>query len=192
MSSAAQIVANRENAHRSTGPQSAEGKAAVSRNAVRHGLTSVNIALQDEDREQFNQLVRETSTDLRPRTNLEHTLVEQVAYAEWRLLRIAAWETQIINAAVAGETAPCMTLFGKSPDEALARLHRYEAQIRRAWHNAIREFRVQQKLRKETELADAREAARADKLMRMFSLRRPDQTKPIASSKPSATPTDTP
>jgi hypothetical protein len=184
MSSPAQITANRENAQHSTGPQTVEGKAAVSQNATRHGLTSMNIALQGEDLEHFRNLVRENRTDLRPRTAIENSLVEQIAYAEWRLRRIAAWEAEIINAALAGRPAPCMNLFGNSPADALARLHRYESQTNRAWHNALREFRVHQKFRKDTELADAREAANADKMRRLLGPRGTDQTKPIAAAKP--------
>jgi hypothetical protein len=73
-------------------------------------------------------------------------LVEQVAFAEWKLLRIAQWETQIIDATLANQQAPCEKLFGKSPDDALARLHRHEASVRRAWHNALRELRQMKKL----------------------------------------------
>jgi len=38
MSTKTQINANRQNAQKSTGPQTDEGKAVVSQNAVRHGL----------------------------------------------------------------------------------------------------------------------------------------------------------
>jgi hypothetical protein len=38
MATEAQIKANQQNAQKSTGPRTAEGKAAVSRNAVKHGL----------------------------------------------------------------------------------------------------------------------------------------------------------
>jgi hypothetical protein len=38
MATEKQINANRKNAQKSTGPKTAEGKAAVSQNAVKHGL----------------------------------------------------------------------------------------------------------------------------------------------------------
>ncbi|MHC4331688.1 MAG: hypothetical protein ACYSWW_26580 [Planctomycetota bacterium] len=38
MSTEAQVNANRENAKKSTGPRTPEGKTAVSQNAVKHGL----------------------------------------------------------------------------------------------------------------------------------------------------------
>ena len=41
--------------------------------------------------------------------------------------------------------AYCQKLFGETPAEALTRLHRYESQVRRAWHTALREIPIQQK-----------------------------------------------
>jgi len=49
MASEAQILANPLNAPKSTGPPTAEGKAAVWRNAVKHGLTARSIVVTGED-----------------------------------------------------------------------------------------------------------------------------------------------
>jgi hypothetical protein len=49
MATSAQIEANRRNAGKSTGPKSAEGKAAVAQNAVRHGLTGQIDVVSWED-----------------------------------------------------------------------------------------------------------------------------------------------
>ena len=51
--SSAQVAANRRNAPLSKGAMSQEGKAAVRKNALRHGLTSKQIVLSDEDPEEF-------------------------------------------------------------------------------------------------------------------------------------------
>ena len=45
----AQVNANRENAKKSTGPRTAEGKAASSRNRLLHGLRANKHILVDED-----------------------------------------------------------------------------------------------------------------------------------------------
>ena len=145
MATQAQFTANAENAQHSSGPRSEAGKQIVSRNAVRHNLSSIRPILATEDQTQFEHLLFECKLDLGPHTHTEHTLVEQVAYAEWKLLRIAQWETQIIDAALSNQQAPCQILFGKSPEESLTRLHRLEAGVRRAWHNALRELRVTKK-----------------------------------------------
>jgi len=44
MSTEVQILANRRNAQKSTGPRTSEGKSAISQNAVKHGLTSPVVA----------------------------------------------------------------------------------------------------------------------------------------------------
>ena len=53
MASDAQIVANRLNAQKSTGPRTAEGKAVVSQNAVKHGLLARQAVIVGEDPGEF-------------------------------------------------------------------------------------------------------------------------------------------
>jgi hypothetical protein len=149
MTSALRLAANQQNALHSTGPRTPQGKAASSRNAAKHNLCAVSPVLDDEEKLEFDRLLCEAKMDLAPRTHTEHALVEQAAYAEWKLLRIAAWEAELINATLSGRTTPIARLFGKTPHEALDRLHRYESATRRAWHNALRELRVIKKLRQD-------------------------------------------
>ena len=47
------ILANRENAKRSTGPRSAEGKYFSRRNALKHGLRADNIITVGENKAEF-------------------------------------------------------------------------------------------------------------------------------------------
>ena len=49
MTTARQIVANRRNARKSTGPRTPAGKAIVRKNALKHGLLSREVILPDED-----------------------------------------------------------------------------------------------------------------------------------------------
>ena len=100
MPSHSKIEANRRNSQLSTGPRSDAGKLVVARNACKHNLTSLNIAIAGEDLEEFQILLHETAIDLVPRSTIENALVQQIAYAEWKLLRIAQWETDLINAAM--------------------------------------------------------------------------------------------
>jgi hypothetical protein len=50
MATEAQILANRLNAQKSTGPQTPEGKAIVSQNAVKHGLSAGQDIISSESR----------------------------------------------------------------------------------------------------------------------------------------------
>ena len=75
--------ANRNNARKSTGPKSAEGKARSARNAVTHGLTSK----PGETTEAYRETLAEWVDDLKPRGIAERTLTERACRAAWNLLR---------------------------------------------------------------------------------------------------------
>ena len=81
MASQAQIDANRSNAQLSTGPKTPEGKAAVSRNALKHGFRS-NIyqqVLESEDAEGYDQLLADLIAEHQPQTVTEESYVERMA-----------------------------------------------------------------------------------------------------------------
>src|SRR5579884_3664399 len=64
MSTSAQIEANRENSKLSTGPVTEAGKAVSSRNHLVHGLCSADPVLPTEDRNQFNELVKQFKIEM--------------------------------------------------------------------------------------------------------------------------------
>lgn len=61
-----QITVKQQNAQKSSGPKSADGKAVASRNATRHGLLSARLHLQDEKPQEFQQLYDELTTTFNP------------------------------------------------------------------------------------------------------------------------------
>src|ERR1022692_3838684 len=71
----AQINANRENAKKSTGPRTAEGKAASSRNRLLHGLRANKHILLDEDPEEFLFLLDDHLDRFQPVGASEENLV---------------------------------------------------------------------------------------------------------------------
>ncbi len=77
------LEANRENARRSTGPISEEGKAISSRNNFRHGFTGTFCLLPGESREEFDQLVSDLSEEHQPATVTESILVNDMARHYW-------------------------------------------------------------------------------------------------------------
>jgi hypothetical protein len=83
--SARQVEANRANAHRSTGPKSARGKAHSRRNPLRHGLTA-SAVLFGVDGVPTNSAVRRLWERLRNEVDHEDkevdSLIEEVA-TEW-------------------------------------------------------------------------------------------------------------
>ncbi len=95
MATERQIAANRLNATRG-GPKTPEGKAAASRNAVTHGLTTTCGLLPGEKLEDFSLLRDRIFARFAPCDVLEDELVERIASLLWRLRRIPAFEAALI------------------------------------------------------------------------------------------------
>lgn len=55
MATEKQLVANRQNALKSSGPRSLDGKRRSSPNALRHGLTSTQMVIPGEDPAEFSE-----------------------------------------------------------------------------------------------------------------------------------------
>ena len=96
MASPAQILANRENAQRSSGPKTHEGKQTASRNAIRHGLTGTQIVIPGEDASAYERLRQGLHESYRPADEAELILVDQIAANAWRLMRAQRVETAFL------------------------------------------------------------------------------------------------
>ncbi|MCC6264457.1 MAG: hypothetical protein IT169_12840 [Bryobacterales bacterium] len=82
------VSQNRANAQHSTGPRTAEGKAASSQNAFKHGLSIQRHAvLRDEDPALYAQLLAELRDIYDPRSPREALAVEDLAQCRWALAR---------------------------------------------------------------------------------------------------------
>jgi hypothetical protein len=95
MSSARKAAANRQNALKSTGPKTPDGKAAVRLNALRHGLLSEEILLPGEDEEALRELAEGLRAELQPVGELEGLLVDRITSLLWRLRRLGRVEAGI-------------------------------------------------------------------------------------------------
>ena len=97
MSSSAQIEANRANAQKSTGPTSAEGRAASSRNSVSHGLNASPNTLFASDTEaqnNFAQHIQKLRKECLPEGTLEEETFRRYAFATFQINRAQALELQ--------------------------------------------------------------------------------------------------
>ena len=97
MTTEKQIAANRENAKKSTGPRTEDGKRRSRRNAIRHGLTAETVIELYEDVRAYKALQRAISADYRPRTNFELELVARLVSLLWRLRRAVAIERGLLD-----------------------------------------------------------------------------------------------
>lgn len=97
MTTAKQKAANKANSKKSTGASSAAGKAAVAKNALKHGLLSQRIILDGEDAQDFEALLAGLLQSTAPDGMLERLMVEKVAVALWRQKRLVTAESAAIE-----------------------------------------------------------------------------------------------
>ena len=100
MASKRQTAANRRNAHRSTGPRTADGIHASSLNALKHGLRSQLTVIPGENEADFHALFDAFVEEAAPESARDLAAVRKAATCEWRLRRIAAIETEMFTQAL--------------------------------------------------------------------------------------------
>jgi len=92
MTTEKQMLANRKNAQNSTGPRSAQGKDKVSCNRITHSILSNKLLLDDENPYEYQSLLYDLQTHLKPTGTLELSLVEKIAVILWRQRRLVSAE----------------------------------------------------------------------------------------------------
>ena len=95
MATLQQIEANRLNAQKSTGPRSAEGKAAVRFNALKSGIDAQSQVIPGEDPAALALLTAEYYDRYQPATPEVRALVDTLVTAEWLQRRFRALEAQL-------------------------------------------------------------------------------------------------
>ncbi len=98
MASEAQILANRANAQKSTGPRTPEGKAVASQNAVTHGFLARETVIQGEDTGEFVLYRDGMLRDLAPVGDAELDMTERIVGLAWRLRRAERLQTEAFDA----------------------------------------------------------------------------------------------
>jgi hypothetical protein len=152
MSTESQIQASRENGSRSHGPATPEGKLASSRNATKHGMLSGTIVLKCESTDRFLELVNTLLEEFQPQTPFEESLIENMAIARWRQMRIQGLEKAGMDyemrkqAEMASSTEDSATraaiVFRNLSDNSrsLDLINRYETRYDRQYYRAHRCF----------------------------------------------------
>ncbi len=162
-SSEARIRANRENAKRSTGPKTEEGKAQSRRNALKHGLAGAGVVLPDKDAAEVERRTAVYAGELMPVGEVEMALVRRAALNSVRMERGADQQSAALAEHVRKVEAEFVAPEGASADEA-ARLkaeavrramfdpskeatlaRKYEAAAERGFYRALKELRELEK-----------------------------------------------
>ena len=169
MASEKQIAANILNAQKSTGPTSEDGKKKSRLNAKRHGLTGQVITLSEDDLPIFEKFKASFIADLQPKTLMETSLADSIAWDTWRLNHLRAIEMNLyaVNAESHNLTIDSdnpridaalidAVTFEKESGE-LARLSLYEQRLNRGIHKnlaVLRDLQAERKRAHEQDLAD--------------------------------------
>ncbi len=147
-----QLAANRQNALKSTGPHTLDGKAKASKNALKHGLLSSEVLLEDDSREQFEQFGERLLTDLSPEGELECMLADRIIAACWRLQRTVRIEREMMDAdlgegahfgpkhSATNSTLGRCVAMDMAEHNTYGKLCRYEAHIERGLYKALHEL----------------------------------------------------
>ena len=145
-----QTEANRQNAQKSTGPKTAEGRDAVRLNGLKHGLTAQTLILPGESQADFQDLLDSYEVEHDPITPTENALVTQLAMATWRMRRLyhveAGFYTYKLK--ILSDTGNRLKLddfarLGMVADcnnGTLTTLNRQEARLERSFYKALQEL----------------------------------------------------
>ena len=102
MATEAQTSANRANSQKSTGPRTSEGKAAVSQNAVKHGLFADATVVNGENQGDYDLHRDGFLAEMRPVGVMESMLAERIVSLAWRLRRAERMQNQAIDEMIKG------------------------------------------------------------------------------------------
>lgn len=152
------VESNRQNALRSTGPRTEEGKATVSRNGLQHGGYSARmeaIPHLGEDPEEFDSLHAGLVESLHPVGALESELVGKMASSWWRMLRAGRAEREGLEYATRKQgtsSTPVLSAFcgqlALGDGHHTERLLRFEAQMEKCFLRLLHELERLQARRK--------------------------------------------
>ena len=157
MSTERQQNASRINGSKSHGPVTPAGKLASSQNAITHGMLSSTIVLKGESTDRFLSLLSALHEEFDPQTPFEESLIQNMAVARWRQMRIWGMEkasmdhemrrqSQTLNSTGLDPSEHAATLaaiaFRTLSDDSrsLELINRYEARYDRQYLRAHRRF----------------------------------------------------
>jgi hypothetical protein len=194
--SEAQIIANRRNSARSTGPTTERGKNRSRANALKHGLTGAGVVLPNEDAAEVERMFQGLEAQFRPSGEAGGVLARRLATCAVRMERAvlqesAALRVRVLDAQAEAEAngddpaeAGLRAMFDPSKEATLAR--KYEAAAERGFFRALKELRQIAREAKGSDVpsAAAAEAAATRKSMGQLASFFPAVNQPPAAARP--------
>src|SRR5215469_2628391 len=147
--SARKTIANRKNAQKSTGPKTEQGKATVSQNATKHGLTASEMHCEDDLDLNLDEYKESLLKAYKPKGPAEEEVVSRIIAQSWRLRRVNKTDTGIYRTWNENEKVETPTTHGQFlKAKTFDTLGRYERAIHRSLHRDIEHLRTLQTERK--------------------------------------------
>ena len=177
-----QLIANRENSQKSTGPRTPEGKKRSSLNATRHGLTGQIVVMPYEDLEAYHSFVDAYIRDLHPKNEPEKQLALDMANTVWKLNRASSIENGIYaighhdnadrNEVDDPEVHAALTAATTYLENSwqLENLSRQENRLRRGLHQSTKLYQDMQDRRRKQEREEMAQALAIAKTSKMQNL----------------------
>jgi hypothetical protein len=178
----AQLIANRINALKSTGPTSPEGKRVVRMNAATHGYAGHTVVLHSHEIPAYEEHFASFRSEYKPVGPTEQFLVQSLADLAWSAQQIRADITTASaqagsrhlheTAASGDERIDTAIAQGRSLDDRARTLNTrgmYEQRKMRLFHTTRKELiqvQAERKAQEQKEIAEAAEMRRADNLSR--------------------------
>jgi hypothetical protein len=184
MSSLKQIEANRENAKKSTGPRTPEGKEATRHNALKTGIEARSLIIPGESPDDLNELTTEFIERFLPTTPEERFLVDTLISSDWLRRRMLRIETQLLDKDMsfgydpAAELGPAYLRF----ESTLVRLQRrLDANVRN-FNKALKELeRIQANREKAEPAPEPEQKERVNYKVAWIPYPVPERRKPLTS-----------
>lgn len=146
MASEKQLIANRANALKSTGPRSLQGRQRVGQNALKHGLAAKDAVTKLESKKKFEEYRSSLVSQLCPIGAAEELLCEKIVTTAWRLRRVVRMESAILNDAVDFTEQMGFYFMGQN-GITMHTLSRYESILEKAFYKALHELQRLQAMR---------------------------------------------
>src|ERR1035441_3608649 len=159
MATPQQIAANRQNAQKSTGPRTPEGKAVSSQNAFKSGLDADSQFCYGEQRADFYRLQVEYFTRFSPQSPDERFYVDTLIRNEWSLRRLFRAEAHLWEFNTTRASCRDGTRRGEGFDPStpvFVRLHRRITLFEKSYKEPLADLRTLQEARLAASEAPAR------------------------------------
>lgn len=147
-----QLEANRQNA-KLGGVKTEEGKAVSKYNALKHGILSQEVLLDDEDEKTLVEIGKRLRLELEPQTEIEMVLVDRVTANVWRLRRVMQIEREMMTDDKKNsfgdkeKTLGAALSYDFANHDTYGKLIRYETSIERGIYRALHELQRMQAAR---------------------------------------------